>query len=147
MKGKHLNSIQIEETNWIFNYFGFLFSVLGFCYLWQGEQHHNSHFSCVLFSSEYWSHITVLIHISQTCNRIFRPILFSNFIIYSYLSLSLWWVDHGRLADPHPATPSLPLLNRTGGENKMEKLVHQDKDRQIADQLLSQAKQTWLRQN
>lgn len=30
----------------------------------------------------------------------------------------------------------LPLLNRTGGENKVEKLMSQDKDREIADQLL-----------
>lgn len=98
-------------------------------------------FFCVLFSLECWPHITVFIYISQTCNRIFRPILFSNFIIYSYLCL--WWVGRGQLPDPHPDAPSLPLLNRTGGQNKMETLMGQDKDRQITEQFLSQVKQTF----
>jgi len=41
-----------------------------------------------------------------------------------------WWVGLGWLPGPHPATLSLPLLNRTGGENKTEKLVCQVKDRE-----------------
>ena len=35
----------------------------------------------------------------------------------------LWWVDLVQLPDPHSVALSLLLLNRTGGENKMEKLV------------------------
>jgi len=32
----------------------------------------------------------------------------------------LWWADLGWLPDAHAAALSLPLLNRTGGENKMD---------------------------
>lgn len=39
---------------------------------------------------------------------------------------------------------ALPLLNLPEGENKMEKLVDQDKDGKIAYQLPSEAKQTQL---
>lgn len=35
------------------------------------------------------------------------------------------------LPDAQSATLSLPLLNRVRGENKMENLISQDKDRQI----------------
>jgi len=56
----------------------------------------------------------------------------------------LWQVDLGWLPDAHPAALSLPLLNRTGEENKMEKLVGQDKDRKTAYQLSSQTKRTQL---
>lgn len=42
-----------------------------------------------------------------------------------------------QLPDAHPAAFSLPLLNTTRGENKMEKLVEQDKDRKITYRLLS----------
>lgn len=35
----------------------------------------------------------------------------------------------GRVRDPHPATLSLPLLNRTGGEVKVKTFVDQDKDK------------------
>jgi len=44
-----------------------------------------------------------------------------------------------------PTQPlSLPLLSRTGGGNQIEKLVGQDKDREIAHQSPSWAKQTQL---
>jgi len=39
---------------------------------------------------------------------------------------------------------SVLLLSKTGGENKKEKLMGQDKDREIIYQLLSWAKQTRL---
>jgi len=35
----------------------------------------------------------------------------------------MWWADLAQLPDTHPAPLPLSLLNRTGGENKMEKLV------------------------
>lgn len=47
---------------------------------------------------------------------------------------SVWWADLGGMSDlpPAPHTHSgvhlLPLLNRTGRENKMKKLMAQDKD-------------------
>ena len=59
----------------------------------------------------------------------------------------MWWVDLGQLPDAHPAALSLPLLNRIGEENRMEKLVGRDKDREIAYQLPSRAKQTQLGEN
>lgn len=109
----------------------FLIPVLCFWCLWQGEQHHNSHFYCFLLSLKCWSHITILIYVSQTCDRIFRSILFSNCIIYSYLCLSFCWVGHAWLPDTHTAVLSFPILTRTGGENRTEKLVSQEKDRKI----------------
>ena len=57
---------------------------------------------------------------------------------------ALWWVDLVQLPYAHPAALSVPLLNRTRGENKMKKLVGRDKGREIAYQLPSQAKQTQL---
>lgn len=54
--------------------------------------------------------------------------------------LVLWWVDLRWLPDAHPA--ALPLLNETGAENAMEKLVVQDKDWEITYQLSSRAKET-----
>jgi len=49
------------------------------------------------------------------------------------------WVDHGWLPDPHLTVLSLSLLNRAGGENKIEQLTGQDKDWETACQLLSEA--------
>lgn len=43
----------------------------------------------------------------------------------------MWWFDFCWLPVPHQATFSLPLLNRTGEENKMEKLMDWDKDNLI----------------
>jgi len=58
----------------------------------------------------------------------------------------LWWVDLGWLPNAHPAALALPLLSRTGGENKMQKLVRQDKDGEITQELPPWAKQTtWRR--
>ena len=58
----------------------------------------------------------------------------------------LYWVDVGWLPGAHQAALSLPLFNKTGRENTMKKLVGQDKDKEITPQLLSQAKQTRLRE-
>lgn len=44
---------------------------------------------------------------------------------------TLLWVGLGWLPDPHPAALSFPLLNKTGGENKMKKLIVQGKDQKI----------------
>jgi len=41
-----------------------------------------------------------------------------------------------------PAALTLPLLNRTGGENQTEKLVGQNKDKKIPQELPSLAEQT-----
>lgn len=47
-----------------------------------------------------------------------------------------------QLPGTHPAICShLSLLNRTGGENKIKKLMSQVKDKEIIYQLLWQAKQ------
>jgi len=54
----------------------------------------------------------------------------------------LWWVDLGWSPDAHQTALSLLILNRTGEENMMEKLIKRDKDREITHQLLSWAKQT-----
>lgn len=40
----------------------------------------------------------------------------------------MWWVDFGWLLVLYQATLSLPLLNRTGEENKMERLMDLGKD-------------------
>jgi len=45
----------------------------------------------------------------------------------------VWWADFGA----HQAALSLPLLNRTEGENVMKKPVNQDKDRDVTHQLTS----------
>jgi len=51
-----------------------------------------------------------------------------------------WWVDPGQQpVSPQPL--SLPLLNRTGGENEME-VMGRGKDREITYHLPSQTKQT-----
>lgn len=63
------------------------------------------------------------------------------------LGRPLWWVDLGRLPDACSATLSVPLLDRTGGENEIEELVGRDEDREITDRLLSQAKLTQLGEN
>jgi len=57
----------------------------------------------------------------------------------------LWWVDVDWLPDPHPATLLLPLLSKAGVGYTTKKLTGQDKDREIAYQLLSQEKHhsTW----
>jgi len=34
----------------------------------------------------------------------------------------MWWVNPGQQPYAHAAPHSFPLLNRTGGENKMKKL-------------------------
>lgn len=60
---------------------------------------------------------------------------------------TLLWVDLGMLPDPHPAALSFPLLNKTGGENKMKKLIGQGKDQKIIYQLLSLAKHTQFRKD
>ena len=59
----------------------------------------------------------------------------------------MWWVDLGQWLGTHPAALSIPLLRRTGGQNRTKKLMSQDKDKEIACQLLSQAKQTQLGEN
>lgn len=52
------------------------------------------------------------------------------------LTLVLWWVDLGWLPSVYQAVLSLPLLSRMGGENTKKKLVSQDKDWEIACQLV-----------
>lgn len=54
----------------------------------------------------------------------------------------MWWVDHGRLQGTHAATVSLPLLDRTEGENRIKKVVCQDKEMEITYQLPSLTEQT-----
>lgn len=56
--------------------------------------------------------------------------------------LILQWVELGWLPDPLPATLALPLLNMAAGENKMVKLMDQEKERVITHRLPSWAKQT-----
>lgn len=57
------------------------------------------------------------------------------------------WVNLGQLQDTNPATHSLPLLTKTGAENRMKKLVGQDEGRKIIHQLPRQAKHTKLGEN
>lgn len=54
-------------------------------------------------------------------------------------------MDPGWLGNLHPAALSLPILNRTGKENKMEKFINNGKIRKIIYQLLSMEKPdlTW----
>jgi len=56
----------------------------------------------------------------------------------------LWWVDLALPSTHQGVLSLLLLLNRTGGGNKIEKLVGWDKDREIPYQLLSGAKHTWI---
>jgi len=66
---------------------------------------------------------------------------------YSWKGISktiLWSVHLGWLSDAHPATVSRPLLSRTAGENRMRKLVGQENDRKMTNQLPLGAKQTQL---
>lgn len=56
----------------------------------------------------------------------------------------MWWVNLGWLSDANLATLSLPLVNRTEGENNIKKLVGQDKDLEITYPLPSQSNQTQL---
>lgn len=53
----------------------------------------------------------------------------------------MWWPSE-ILPDGPPATLSFPFLNSRGEENKMEKPMGPDYDREITYQLLSWAKQT-----
>jgi len=55
----------------------------------------------------------------------------------------VWWVNLGWLPAAHQATVSF-LFNRTGGKNKIKKLIGWDKNREITYQLLSWAKQIRL---
>lgn len=55
-----------------------------------------------------------------------------------------YWVDLGWLPDSHTAALSVPLLNRTEGEDETKYLEGQDKDRGITHQLLSWANQIRL---
>lgn len=55
----------------------------------------------------------------------------------------LWWVDLDQLPASHQLLPSLPSTG-WGGENKMKKLMGQEKDKETTHPLLSQAKQTSL---
>lgn len=48
---------------------------------------------------------------------------------------------------PSPSHYLHPLLNRTGRESKMKKLMGQHKDREVTYQVLSWATQTQLREN
>jgi len=52
----------------------------------------------------------------------------------------VWWVDLGWMPGTHQATLSLPLLSWTGERKRNKRLMGQDKDREIAWQLASQAK-------
>jgi len=47
----------------------------------------------------------------------------------------LWWSDLGLLPELHPPRLSLPLLKKTRGQNKLEKLMGQDIDKKITYQL------------
>lgn len=53
--------------------------------------------------------------------------------------MPFWWDNLGCPPDDHQTALLLPLLNRAGGENEMQKLMIQDKD-EIAYQLVSLAK-------
>ena len=55
----------------------------------------------------------------------------------------LWWLDLGWMPG---AALSLPLLSCTGETKYNERLVGQDTDREITQQLLSWAKQTQLQE-
>lgn len=62
--------------------------------------------------------------------------------------LWVWWAVMSWLSVRcHPATHSLPVLKRIGGENKVKKLMGWHKDRDIPYQLLSRAKRIWLQEN
>lgn len=56
------------------------------------------------------------------------------FGFFSFKLWSVWWAGLGGMPDLHPAPHthsavlSLPLLHRTGRENKVKKLMGQDKD-------------------
>ena len=65
-------------------------------------------------------------------------------VIYQNTENTVWWLNLGQLPDTYPAVLSLPLLHRIGGENKMEKLIGQDKDRAITYQLPSWTEQCQL---
>jgi len=56
----------------------------------------------------------------------------------------VWCVNLGQLPDTYPAMLSSLLLNRIRGENKMEKLIGQDKDRELTYQLPPWAKQSTI---
>lgn len=59
-----------------------------------------------------------------------------------FLNCHSQWVDLSQLPDAYPAALSLPLLDRTGGEEKKKKLVGKGKDAEISYQLPSQA--SWI---
>lgn len=54
-------------------------------------------------------------------------------------TMLVWWDNLGCLPDAHQTALLLPLLNRTGGENEMQKLMVRDKD-EITCQVVSLAK-------
>lgn len=56
-------------------------------------------------------------------------------------------IDCGQLPDAHPAVLSLSFLNRKEWENKMQKLVELDKDREANYQFPSRTKETSLGEN
>ena len=55
--------------------------------------------------------------------------------------IRVWWVELGWPPGAHQGALSLPLFNRTEGKKNVEKLMDQDKDRDITYQLPSWAKQ------
>lgn len=61
-------------------------------------------------------------------------------------SFSTYGLDIGHLPAVHPAVLPLSLLTKMWGENKMENLLGQDKNREITHQLLSDLKHTHLQE-
>lgn len=53
----------------------------------------------------------------------------------------LWWVNLHQPSAPTSCTPHCPQWDG-GGENKMKRLMGQEKDKETTHPLLSQAKQT-----
>lgn len=51
----------------------------------------------------------------------------------------LWWVDLDQLPASHQLHPLLPTMG-WGGENKMKKLMSQEKEKETTHPLLSQTK-------
>jgi len=63
-----------------------------------------------------FSHDSHTEHISSASEDVFPTKLYDQVT-------PLWWGDCGQLPSTHPATLSLPLVNRTWGENRMKKLM------------------------
>lgn len=106
MRGNYQNCMQTELTFWAFN------SFFDFCIVLLMSFTGRVEFSWFLFSLKCWSHITILIHVGQRCNSIFRSILFSNCIIYSYLCLSFWLTMPGCQLPTQPCSLSFLILTR-----------------------------------